>query len=207
MISPHEIRSLSLREAERLGYPINRELPLFEAKGQLRPKEDLASRILCLTAVVAAAWGHPRDLTLKWLRQEQLASYLSESESNFLNAGGDDLQVRWQVEGLWTLCWCASFIDELNFGTECSDELVTLLPDLQCDESAAPYYDRVLPRDSGSIIAKCDLAYCLHWAIRDATMRRQRPPGSLHPIRVVERRRALEWMLGTVDWDSVPMDT
>lgn len=207
MTSLEQIRSQSFREAEELGYPINRELPLLGELKELRSKHELTNRILCLNAVVATAWGHPRELSLKWIEREQLIPYMSDSEKRFLHDGVGELELRWQVEGLWALAWCAGFVDDLNFAVECSDELVTVLPDLQKNESSPAYCERIVVRDVGSIVAKCDLAYCLHWAIRDAALRRQRPPGSLHPIRVVERRRALEWMLTRDDWDSVALDT
>jgi hypothetical protein len=207
MSSLKQIRSNSLREAKRLGYPVNSELPLLGVHHTLRSTRELASRILCMTAVVAAAWGYPRGKALKRVLDEKLTSELTQSETDFLNGGGDELQVRWQVEGLWALAWCANFVVELDFEVECSDTLVTLLPDLRSSESAAPYYDRVALQDRTAIISKCDLAYCLHWAIRDAAVRGQRAPGSLQPIRVVERRRALEWMVGQDDWDTAALDT
>jgi hypothetical protein len=146
-----EIRSRSLQEAGRLGYQINGQLPLLGDNRALRSKRDLTARILCLTAVVAAAWGYPRKRASQWLKHERLFDELSESEKRFLNDGTGELEIRWRVEALWALAWCAGLVKELDFGVECSDTLVQLLPDLRSNEASEPYYQRVVVRDHRSI--------------------------------------------------------
>ncbi len=62
-------------------------------------------------------------------------------------------------------------------------------------------------RSDDQIVSAADLAYCLHWAIRQSELEGKRPPGKVPPYVVVERRRALEWLLSDEDWDDVPLDT
>jgi hypothetical protein len=62
-------------------------------------------------------------------------------------------------------------------------------------------------RPTTEIAAAADLAYCLHWAVRDARLNDRRAPSGLEELEVMERRRALDWLLGNDDWYSVSLDT
>lgn len=83
------VRETSLVQAERLGYPTNPSLPLMEGDLMLRNAPDVAKRMLCLSATVAAACGFPRDEAIEWLDPENLGHDLSESEVAFLRGTGD----------------------------------------------------------------------------------------------------------------------
>ncbi len=61
---------------------------------------------------------------------------------------------------------------------------------------------------SVSEIAKAlDLAYCLHWSIRDAEIHGREIPRVLSPNVIIQRRKALEWMFSEENWDEVTLDT
>ena len=204
---PRVIRDSSLALAEHLGYPTNSSLPLVDAGLRVRSRDDVAHRMLCLDALVAAACGFPRKKALAWLERQHAASYLAESEIAFFRGQGDAVVVKHRVESLWALAWCVCLVPELDFSLPCSDNLVTLVPDIESEEAAVAFTQALRLRNEDAIIAKCDLAYCLHWAIQNSLTNRQRAPGKLHPIYVIERRRALEWLLSDSDWDHVLMDT
>jgi hypothetical protein len=112
-----------------------------------------------------------------------------------------------RVEAIWVFAWAGTLAPALDFGEACPNTLVKLFPDLLHNESSDGFRGRFKLRTNEEVAAQCDLAYCLHWSIRDAVLNGVRPPGKLHPLFVIERRRALEWCLSTVDWDDVPMDT
>ncbi len=82
-----------------------------------------------------------------------------------------------------------------------------MLPNLKASEASAEFRNRVNPRSVAEVVVVCDLAYCLHWAIRQSELRRERLPGNLKPYVVLERRRALEWLLSQEAWDEVPLHT
>jgi hypothetical protein len=201
------IRAQSIKVAKRLGYATNGRLPLLGEVAEVRNPAELGDRILCLNAVVASAWGHPKARSIAWLKRERLWNALSGSEVEFLEGRGIEDELLLRVEALWALLWCACIAEDLDFSAECSDDLVTMVPDLRIDESVKAFRARVVVRDKAQIISKCDLAYCLHWAIKEAALHGADSPGVLDPVRVVERRRALEWMIGSEDWDDVSLDT
>ncbi len=82
-----------------------------------------------------------------------------------------------------------------------------MLPNLKQSQSSTDFRKKANPRPLEQIVMACDLAYFLHWAIRQAELSGKQPPANLKPYVIVERRRALEWLLSKEAWDEVPLDT
>ncbi len=203
-----QIRDKSIESARQLGVDVLPTLPLLDADLQMRSANETVSRILAMTAVAASAYGFNREKAIAWLNQEALTEALSETERRFLVEGaGEAEQFKQQVEGMWALAWAIGLADELNFAKDCDARFVTLLPNLRQSESSAGFGKSTSPRPLQQVIASGDLAYCLHWAIRQAELGGKRPPGNLKPYVVIERRRALEWLLSREAWDTVSLDT
>lgn len=201
------IRAKSHAEATRLGYSINPALPLMAAPIAIRPVEEVATRMLCIVAVSVGAHNFPRPKALKWLAGQGLMESLAPSEAIFLEGGGDIATMQCRVDALFALAWATQIQEKLNFEMECPESLAGSLPSPEIAGSTVAFRQKVSLRSDHEIIAMADLAYCLHWSIRDAIVRRQRPPGRLHPIYVIERRRGLEWLIGEDAWDDVKLDT
>src|SRR5690348_12245242 len=72
------------------------------------------------------------------------------------------------------------------------DSLVRVYPDLKKNESSARWQKAVALRSTDEVVAACDLAYCLHWAINQARLDARTQVGSVKPYVIEERRRALE---------------
>ena len=103
--------------------------------------------------------------------------------------------------------WALGFVGSLHFDSCCDDSLITCFPDLKNDGSSDDYKAHAKTRSIDQIVSACDLAYCLHWAVADANLRSKPIPGHVDAHIIVERRRALEWMLSSDDWDDVSLDT
>lgn len=205
-----EIRETNLKAAKGLGYPVNERLPILDEVEQLRSLSDAAERLLCLNAVVACSCGFPKDKAIKWLTREGLVEQLAQSEKDYLHSsfnGVSNAQKQWQVESIWALAWCVGCHDDLDFADSCSDRLIEMLPNLARDEKTEAFRRGLKLRDKSEVVTKTDLAYCLHWAVRNAEINGQRTPGKVPGNVVAERRRALEWMIGQDDWDEVTLDT
>lgn len=206
----NQIRDRSLEKARDLGYPVNPDLPLLDDVGVCRGLSQATDRFLCLYAMVASSYGYPKEKALSWLTREGVSSALAESEHSYLNEAAtknQDAAKQWQVEGLWALAWCLSCHDDLDFSDSCSDDFIQMLPDISKNASTKSFRGTLKVRGLGEFLEQLDLAYCLHWAIREAEAQGQRPPGQVPPNVVVERRRALEWMAGEGGWDEVSLDT
>jgi hypothetical protein len=175
---------------------------------KLRNQDEVLNRLLCLTAVAAASYGFDRAKSLAWLSQENLKASLTEAELRFLErCEGQPQLFQVQVEGMWALAWALSLVPQLDFWKDCDSRFVGQLPNLKVSQSSDELRRKAELRPADEVVAACDLAYCLHWAIRQAEIERRQPPAGLKPYIIVERRRALEWLLSDESWDSVSLDT
>lgn len=95
----------------------------------------------------------------------------------------------------------------MDFSDNCANNFVQILPDIRSAASTRTFQIGLKLRSETELLEKADLAYCLHWAIRDAELNGNPTPGSVPARVVVERRRALEWMLGEESWDDASLDT
>lgn len=204
-----EIRQSSEKAAENLGYPINPNLPLLDPVATLRSKSEVVKRTLCLYACVACSYGFSKEKAKKWLKKEGLYDGLAHSEVRYLDDPSDQNTslFQWQVEALWAITWVASHHDKLDFSDSCSDDFITLFPDLNEGTPSTNFKELAEVKGSEEVVAALDLVYCLHWAIRDAELRGMPVPGKVPPLVVRERRRALEWVVSNEDWDDIVLDT
>ncbi|MCG8543941.1 MAG: DUF4272 domain-containing protein [Alphaproteobacteria bacterium] len=133
---------------------------------------------------------------------------MSASEEAFMFKNvEDELHFNAQVEGAHALAWSLNFVASLDFDDYCADDLVKLIPDLKVGESSASFRARAKLRGLDEIVSACDLAYCLDWAVVEASLGNKELPGPIGPYVITQRRRALEWMLAAEDWDEVSLDT
>jgi len=204
----NEIRRASLTEAKRLGYGTNPALPLLEVNLAVLPQEDIVSRALALHCVVASSYGFPKHRNLKWLQQEMLVDALTAEENIFLDSSTrQSTQFQIQGECLMVFAWVLGKVQRLDFAKPAEGSLVHLYPDLKKNESSAQWQKAVASRSTDEVVAACDLAYCLHWAINQARVDARAQVGSVKPYLIVERRRALEWLLGREQWSDIELDT
>lgn len=203
-----QIRGESIQTAKRFGVEILPTLPLLDADLEMRSADKVVSRILAMNAVAAIAYGFDKAKAIAWLEQEALKGSLSEQEQRFVFEGMCEAdRFKLQVEGMWALAWAMGIVNDLNFAQDCDNRFATMLPNLKQSQSSADFRRKANPRELEQVIAACDLAYCLHWAIRQAEISGKQLPAILKPYVVVERRRALEWLLGKEAWDEIPLDT
>jgi hypothetical protein len=108
---------------------------------------------------------------------------------------------------MWALTWAIGIVSELNFAKDCDNHFVLLLPNLKQNQSSSEFRNRINPRPIEQVVAACDLAYCLHWAIRELELHGKPSPDGFKAYRIIERRRALDWFLSKKQWDEIPLDT
>lgn len=202
-----DTRSRSRNILKSHGLFVPDSLPILDLANPRSSKEILV-RLFCLNAVAAAAYGFDAIKALSWLYQERLDQKLTQPERSFLQYGeGGRDAFKVQVEGMWALAWAVNIVPEIDFWRDCNSSFVTLLPNLKTGESVTRTMDQAKLRAGDQIIAACDLSYCLHWIIREALIKDHPLPRNLKPYIVVERRRALEWVLSEDSWDKVALDT
>jgi hypothetical protein len=207
-MDPKTTRDGSIKAATLLGVHVPPTLPLLESGLEMRNRDEVASRILAMHVAAAVAYGFDRRRAISWLDRESASDSLSGPERNFLfNAAADPNRFRLQIEGMWALAWAMSIVNELDFGKDCDSNFVLLLPNLKDGESGAAFRNRMKSRPVDDVISACDLAYCLHWAIRESELTGRQLAGNLKGYVIIERRRALEWLLHKGAWEGVSLDT
>lgn len=202
------VREASLETAKKLGYPINPSLPMLDVPSACRGQSEIVDRILGMNGVAACAYGFSREMAQAWCEREVPPSALTIKEREFLRTGvGDKEQFTFQIEGIWELAWTIRLVDVLDFGQPCSSRFVTLLPDLKKSQKGADIRLKASIRPLADLISASDLAYCLHWAIRQIKAGHATLPRNTNPYVIIERRRALEWVLSSYSWDEISLDT
>jgi len=216
MIDMSRVRTASVRRAKALKYPINAALP-HRAIGRMRMRsqQEIIHRTVALQMVFALRFGFDRDRGLAWLRCNGHREWFTGGETEFLDNDigripKESIQrIEAQVECQWALAWVLGFIRKLSFKSYCGDNLVHMFPNFKIDESMEAFLARSKPkrRSIEEVIEMEDLAYCLHWGIVESRIQLKRAPGKVDPYVIIERRRALSWVLGDGPWDDMPMDT
>ena len=164
--------------------------------------------MLCLFPLSACAYGFPRNLARNWLEKERLLGLLGPAEIAFLEGNASDAALfKLQIEGMWALAWVLSVAQDLSPSVACPNNFVEMLPDLKRSESSAAFRAKVRRRPPEEIFGAADLYYCTHWAVRQIELDGAARPKQVRKPVVVERRRALEWVIGTEPWWEVSLDT
>ena len=175
-----QIREESIQTAKQLGVDVSPTLPLLDSGLEMRSTDEAISRLLVMNAVAATAYGFDKARAIAWLDQEGLTDSLSEQEKRYIFEGaGQPDRFKVQVEGMWALAWAMGIMSDLNFAKDCDNRFVTMLPNLKQSQSSADFRKKANPHPLGQVVSACDLAYCLHWAIRQAELSGKRPPGKL----------------------------
>ncbi len=200
------IRRRSLKTVSDLGYPINPGLP-FAALESPKSKDEAVSRLLCLYAQAVRAEGIGLRKVRAWLSSEGLSKAQTRDERTFLewSTRDPDPFTAFNVESIWTLAWALGLVEELDFGKDTGDELIDLLPDIKKGEGGAALRAKAALRPWEEILAACDVADCIHWAIREEHMKGWKPSGKVHPYALTERRRALKWLICGKAWNVVSL--
>ena len=199
------IRQRSLFMARRLGYPVDVSLPLLSDRGVLRDKDEVVDRMLALDAVIACASGMPPEIASDWVSEIGITGSLSPSEARVLEGRAEDVPAGLldRMEALWALGWASSLFRALDYSRICGPELAMIFGELDDARDVRALRKRSRLRRHEEVLSACDLARCLHRGIEIAARKRMSLPGKVQPNVILERRKALEWLLGEEEWDEV----
>lgn len=110
---------------------------------------------------------------------------------------------------MFALAWSLQLVPEpLDFGQAAPGGLIHAVPHPPPHPNGvADALARARLRETATLVQALDIAFCLHWGAVASALRRSPLRKALPGWVVVERRRALEWLLGRDDWDEVSLDT
>jgi hypothetical protein len=206
-VDSQRLRTRSMHILEKRGLMVPAHLPLLEEFKRMRAKDDILARLLCLFATLVCAFGFSKEKAISWLLAENLERELTADERRFIfDDVGAAEGFQFLVEGMWALAWVLGLVGQLDFWSIYGEGFASLMPDVHVNESSARIAAVSNPRSVDEVVEALDLAYCLHWNIDEARLHGRRVPG-LENYVIVERRRALEWVVGDEPWDSIILNT
>jgi|UniRef100_UPI000D351999 hypothetical protein len=188
-------------------------LPSPDQDTTARDAQAAARRALVLNAMLQIAFKAPISVIREWISSNGLDGELSSSERAILHKDDGDLteqeraNLYWCIEALWALTWAAGKVEDLAFNKPVGPELASLMPNLRENEYGQAFMSRAKLRPRQELFRMTDLYYRLHWWTRTAQLHGE-PSGDVSLDIVMERRKALEWLLNeTGSWDDVELST
>jgi hypothetical protein len=196
---------------EEQGIPVNKHLPCIESEAEvtIRTPQEIAQRLIALTAVAVKGKGLEQEHVEAFLEDKRARSFLSPKELAFIDdaepSEHDRIQFAWQYECAWVMLWALKFLDgPLEFPGSICD--VPKLVEIVRDTQDLTWNGTHVPNN---ILNEADLIYRYHWAVRQASLDGTPTPGGLEAGVVMERHKALNWLISycDADWDDVGTDT
>ncbi|MBA4536391.1 DUF4272 domain-containing protein [Bacillus aquiflavi] len=214
-------RSLSILTENHI--PYIEHLPQLppEAEITFRTKEEIAQRAVALLMIIQFACDvanhnnieESREFMKQLLRKYNVEHAVTQREWDFLHSHNEGIeteaiQLIWQYEAYWVLIWALGFVEELSFPSDICNCDFAIKTVSNCT-SFEEFYEKAVLRESAEILNEADLIYRYHWACVNARVNNSSEPGNLNESVVVERHRALNWLISyqQADWDHVRTDT
>lgn len=186
----------------------------------IRSKEEIVKRAIasCIIAMYSADLAGDEDIReykkfyKRIIEQFGAEDFFTEKEKNFMYNDNPDkvecVQFAWQYECYWVFLWALSYVDELDFPDEICD-VKTVIECLKYAGSYENFYNKAVVREKEEILDQADIIYRHDWACVNARINNYSAPGGLNDEVVVERHRALNWLINYEDlhWDYVRTDT
>lgn len=216
------------RKETSLAYLKEKQVPYLESLPELPPlselkvrsREEIARRAVALLIVIQYACDVAQEGDLPaskafvadLLDKFGVADELTGDERDLLAQEEPSRQaainIAWQYEAYWALLWALGLLDSLDFPDHTCDCEFAIQAVSSCD-GFAEFLDKTTLRQPESILDEADKIYRLHWACVNDRIQGREPAAGLNESVVMERRRALFWMIGYRDeaWDDIRMDT
>jgi hypothetical protein len=193
------------------GYRVNDWLPILDTPA-LRTIDEIKGRMSVMNALINISFEAPIHIIKKWIENEGLSGFLSNSEKEILAKENEELtpieinSLRWYLEALWALMWLTKMIDNLDAEKHVGDNLASLVPNLEQGETNKKIDKLQDIRSELELYTMLDYYYRLHWYCVDERLNGRQ--SKLNEGQIYERRKSLEWAYNRAnDWDNVEMGT
>jgi hypothetical protein len=211
-IRPEKVKIKNTKELRLLGIDVIEHLPFLEDP-KFRDSDKIARRMMILMALFQLHLEAPNEIIKNWIDENGLASDLTEEEQNYLETKYIDLSeqsqidIYWYVEVIWTFAWIGGLHDNLTLNTGVEDSLITLIPNIQNNESATKFISDFQLRNRLEIFEMLDKFYRAHWFSRNSDFKGEKSDIANLDI-IMERRKALEFTcFKDFVWDEISLDT
>ncbi|MBL8720586.1 MAG: DUF4272 domain-containing protein [Myxococcales bacterium] len=196
-----------------LGLRLNASLPVIESVAEAKPraKDAIVDRALALSVVALASEDDATPQLVGKVRMDLAVDpFLSPKEKRFLDDPAPSPKERayfnWQYECLGVLLWALGLYDLPPMDKVVdAGQLTKIVREKQPKGLRADGKLRAIE----AVLDEADLIYRIDWACVDARVKGSDKPKSVDCEVVVERHRALNWLIGYNGqaWDDVSTDT
>lgn len=201
--------------ARKIDMPTDLPPLVSEPELRLRAPEDILRRMLALfiVAIRAESLNSDTPIAVADLQQRFPPAFagLTDAERAFLAQeqppAEDITQFLWRYEAILVLQWALGLQEALPFAEAICD--VAAISSTVIDRGTAGLRKQPLARAPGEILDALDLHYRLHWASRQAILKKTSVPAGLNDGVLQERHYALNWLVRFEDreWDDVDTPT
>lgn len=212
-------KNRSIKILQEQGIPYLEELPVIQTSAEVKGKtvEEIVKRaiVLCIACNFASDIisnkkrryiKESKKFFNKLLDTYNVKDVMTKDEKLLFDKMDKNIavQLSWQFEGYLILLWTLGLVDKVPF----PDTLVE--PDsVTAVVSACDTYRELLEkcrlRDVNEVLDLADLTYRYNWYCVEAKINDE--DTIINPEIVMERHRALLWLLSDVKWDKVEINT
>lgn len=219
-ITPLERRNKTIEVLKKEGVIVNDKLPLLPSSEEVvfKSEDEIMNRIIAAFTAIQVACsirnGEDYDQAVKEMFEfmdkcKGNKNCLLDKERKILENSYDKqdvVDVIWTYEGVFTLLWAIGYKAdkyELDVSKICSGDAVIFdLIQISKGTNLAPNLKKE------KVLNMLDLFYCYHWACVEKQIHPETPIGNIDYEVVVERRRALEWLISDkIDWFDIELNT
>jgi len=212
-----KMRSINILEAQ--GIPYIDELPVIKSSYEITGKtlDDIAKRAIVLCICCNFASDLVSNKKKKYIKESKkfftklldsfnVKDVMTKDEKLLFDKMDKKLavQIAWQFEGYVILLWTLGLIDEILFPDELIEpDSVTAIVSA-CD-SYREFVEKCQLRSVHEVLDLADLTYRYNWYCVESKINDEEPV--MNPEIVMERHRALNWLLTNEKWDKVEINT
>lgn len=149
------------------------------------------------------------DLVKSLYKKFGVEDSLNPKEKRIIDATYSEQDVYdmdWEYETYWALCWCLGLVDDIKDGSslcDCGQAIDFVVKSSSFDD----FKSKCKIRSIEEILDMYDLYLRYNWAINNKYVDPNTATGNLNASNVIERRRALEWVISDVnDWYDLQLN-
>lgn len=216
----------SIQKLKQYEVPYIEHLPHIETKvtARIRTREEIAKRaVTCLLIIQYACdlsqiddvdkLQESKEFILDTLDKFGLKDCLTDNEKHILYhsnmAQQDIINMVWKYEAYWVLIWSLGLVPTLEYPSDACD-CQHAIEVVSSQKSFEDFLATTTLRAIDEILDEADLIFRYDWACVDARVKGLQAPANLDSSVVVERHKALNWLIGVDeddDWDNASTNT
>ncbi len=207
-----ERKARSTDQLRRRGVLISEDLPVIAtlASSGRRESAEVACRAMALCVVGLKGEGREQAVVQRLVRQYGIEDSLTPDERKFVSetapAREDQVRFAWRHESYWVLLWALGLVDELGPADTMCDvgQAASVLQTLGREE----FLRAAELRPQAELLDAADLAFRAREAVVAARRANRPAPSVLDAGVVLERQRALQWLIDPRqrEWDEIALE-